>query len=128
MSKHYKNRNRTFSVCQYSLIYISPYIYPHIRQKDLFFSWWLVGFEQVIFHSGARRLNRFAMLVDISKSKIWPKTPKCQNKGSVTFLILRFKTWPAYQSWLAQCEESNKMIRTQWIPIFKEVNSQLLKP
>ena len=100
----YKNRNRTFSSYEYSLIYIPPYIYPHIGQKYLFFFLEVVGFELVIFHWLAWRLNHFAMLVDISESKICPKTPKMSERRIYNFLNIEIQDMTSRPN----------LIRTMW--------------
>ncbi len=48
--KYYKNQNYNFSFLWALTNIYTLYIYPNIEQKGIFFYWWLVGFELVIFH------------------------------------------------------------------------------
>jgi hypothetical protein len=62
-----------------------------LGKKVFFFYWWLVGFELVIFHLLAWRLNHLAILVDISKSKIRYKTPKMPERNDCNFLNIEIQ-------------------------------------
>ena len=91
----YKKRNCTFSFCQYSLIYIPPYIYPYSSQKGLFFWLRLVGFEQVIFQLSARWLWPLSQGFLIKKSKNCtkypPKLPKLVERNVCNFLNIEIQ-------------------------------------